>query len=1159
MKFDRPVGAAADVKELEYVCALHQTQDDENWMDGSIEPLDVVYFLRSRYGIYVDEDQVKKIIFKGLAGGDSEDDCLDMMEMAAVLIIPLLLKVSQKDAQTVKQRIDFQKQRDYNDYLKIREKMKALEPPNRIIADVLRNILKDSEFYDEVGTIVHPKITPAVVRKIFGVYDELELIVDDELVNDMVALASGGDASAVLDEEAFARALTNDVKLYDPENEVKLSTEFSDVFGTNSRNNKIRKERDEALESDVDINQVDTRQTLSQIDFTADNIRSTIHVILTWIILIGSYMVYIYERGGSLKACHMDPANFGCKIANSVTFWLQQMVLLITCGIVVGTSLSFGNGLLSDSVFGPLLGIAAVIIFVFLPLFIEIDLIFIVTQVIDDQLTVLTFRWINLISGVLMILLQIQNLIAICVSEETIAMNNLLATFLLGNNMKSAFRMKQAASIKVNKLVKNAYDLHEHNESDERKDIKKNLLGEKATRSTQETALLNYTKIVEKTEEYGGLFWGWKQYLTGDIQSEEGVWLHSRLIAGNAIQFTTTFVLFMGYIQLTSFLSSVVDTVDVMVSGIEGLEAYELCRPRFNSKNCYFPHPPTYIGAGFCRMDDLPTNCTSTDGPLIPVEQDGDAWLFQELCTEANNFFEASTYSQSMNYMESENPRCFDFLNKSLDEIVSVYIECKAYDLCQKANVELINGYDPCQRLYYPNCTAVVNEIDSKIIDEAQDTVNNINSTQAAECVDLLGLLVSKFLTTDFCTSFGLYRPQTPITAIATDGTCETIVSFCLTGEHELLPDNSTGSRTGKSSALCLLGIHPETHIPFNWRGCKDNPDVQPMLSYYDSVIRPTAETWLPEPWLIRVTFGVATTVATMAALSICFVYIPSAIHTILKFRSGAIPSLRDPYFINYRKSLHLSTFMIGAMFWGLLVSTVVLAVLVAGAVFVVLWPITQPFLGSLLATIIGIFSTLILKIVVCIYVGKLSFTGLYRKRPVLSNIFSLALECWHLALTVLSLIMRFVKFLITAGLYVGRIDRPILQKDLMVDLDSMPKAFRQDMLMAEAHHHPYLERLGIMYMMKLRYGDQFASTAGATWRLLFITSLMPWLRKHRIQDEKFDIHCDALHSHIKTVKEKIGNDDFEIIESKGTTGEEQIEVSPGKSVRSDVGYLQVE
>lgn len=528
---------------------------------------------------------------------------------------------------------------------------------------------------------------------------------------------------------------------------------------------------------------------------------------------------------------------------------------------MVGTSLSFGNGLLSESVFGPLLGIAAVIIFVFCPMFIVFDIKYIVTKVVGDSLAMLAFRWITFISGVLMILLQIQNLIALCVSEETIAKNSLLASFLLGNNMKSAFRMKQAASIKVNKLVKNAYDLHDQNEADERKDIKKNLLGEKATRSTQETALLNYTKIVEKTEEFGGLFWGWKQYLTGDIQSEEGVWLHSRLIAGNTVQFTTTFVLFMGFIQITVWLSSVVDTVDVMVSGLEGVEPYEFCRPRFNSKNCYFPHPPAYTGVGFCLMDDLPTSCTGTDGPLVPVERDGEAWLFQELCVQANNFFEASTYSQSLNYMEARNPQCFDFLNKSMDtirdlyesdDILAEYIDCKAYDVCKEAEFELINGYDPCQRLYYSTCNTTVNEIESTIIDGVQDLVNYFNSTQAAGCVDLLGQLVSQFLTTDFCASFGLYTPQTtsPILAATTNGTCETVVSFCFTGELELLFDDSTGSSTGTSSALCLLGVDPNTYVPFNWRGCNDNPDVQPMLSFYDSTIRSSVETWVPEPWL---------------------------------------------------------------------------------------------------------------------------------------------------------------------------------------------------------------------------------------------------------------------------------------------------------------------
>lgn len=39
LTFERPVGAAADSKELEYITALHQTTDDEDetYRDGSID------------------------------------------------------------------------------------------------------------------------------------------------------------------------------------------------------------------------------------------------------------------------------------------------------------------------------------------------------------------------------------------------------------------------------------------------------------------------------------------------------------------------------------------------------------------------------------------------------------------------------------------------------------------------------------------------------------------------------------------------------------------------------------------------------------------------------------------------------------------------------------------------------------------------------------------------------------------------------------------------------------------------------------------------------------------------------------------------------------------------------------------------------------------
>mmetsp|Transcript_4756 Transcript_4756/g.11243 ORF Transcript_4756/g.11243 Transcript_4756/m.11243 type:complete len:194 (-) Transcript_4756:499-1080(-) len=107
-----------------------------------------------------------------------------------------------------------------------------------------------------------------------------------------------------------------------------------------------------------------------------------------------------------------------------------------------------------------------------------------------------------------------------------------------------------------------------------------------------------------------------------------------------------------------------------------------------------------------------------------------------------------------------------------------------------------------------------------------------------------------------------------------------------------------------------------------------------------------------------------------------------------------------------------------------------------------------------------------------------------------------------HSALTAAFVLSRLVKFLLATGIYVGRIDRPVLAEGLALDVDSLPRVFRQNLLSAEAHRHPYMVQLGQMYLMKLRHKDNFGTKAGSIWRLLFVSALMPWLRKKRIQDD---------------------------------------------------------
>lgn len=100
-------------------------------------------------------------------------------------------------------------------------------------------------------------------------------------------------------------------------------------------------------------------------------------------------------------------------------------------------------------------------------------------------------------------------------------------------------------------------------------------------------------------------------------------------------------------------------------------------------------------------------------------------------------------------------------------------------------------------------------------------------------------------------------------------------------------------------------------------------------------------------------------------------------------------------------------------------------------------------------------------------------------------------------------MIIRAVKLIVVVMVNLGRFDRPILAKGVgdigPIALDNFPNIFAKDLLATDAHRHPYIERLGMMYLMKLKHGDKFARRTGSIWRLLFVFALMPYLRKNRI------------------------------------------------------------
>ena len=197
---------------------------------------------------------------------------------------------------------------------------------------------------------------------------------------------------------------------------------------------------------------------------------------------------------------------------------------------------------------------------------------------------------------------------------------------------------------------------------------------------------------------------------------------------------------------------------------------------------------------------------------------------------------------------------------------------------------------------------------------------------------------------------------------------------------------------------------------------------------------------------------------------------------------------------------------LFGSSFWGALFASFTLFILVATAVFVCVYHVTSPYVILLLAQLIGIMVTVICKVIILLSLRRVLFSGFYRKSPAFANCLLVVMECWNLALTVVSMLQRLIKLLLVSAFYVGRLDTPLLAKGVgnlgPIPLDDDPIQFRKDLLMHDAHRHPYMERLGVMYMLKLRYGDEFATRAGSAWRLIFVMALMPWLRRFRINEE---------------------------------------------------------
>ena len=142
-----------------------------------------------------------------------------------------------------------------------------------------------------------------------------------------------------------------------------------------------------------------------------------------------------------------------------------------------------------------------------------------------------------------------------------------------------------------------------------------------------------------------------------------------------------------------------------------------------------------------------------------------------------------------------------------------------------------------------------------------------------------------------------------------------------------------------------------------------------------------------------------------IAILANTLVFIPSYVCQCLKYRCGALARnpLHSRRFQNQKKMLWEASSLFGMVFWSTLVSGVLVAGVLGGALFLFIWSETSKYFLALLAAAIGITTTWILKVIVLQTLKNRTYSGFYRKNVGLANGVTIFIEVRNLVLFVCS------------------------------------------------------------------------------------------------------------------------------------------------------------
>ena len=204
---------------------------------------------------------------------------------------------------------------------------------------------------------------------------------------------------------------------------------------------------------------------------------------------------------------------------------------------------------------------ACITLFTIVPFSVEFETPFFQTVHKDNDRMFQALYYISLMLGCFLLTLQAYQLLSLIIPKKILAKQRFLARMFSPQSMLIESRIKQAASLKVKKMMGNATAIHQSDDSLTHRT--------KMVETSYGRALLNFNKNADVCEQAGGLWWTWSRMLNGTLYSEEGIFLNSQVMAGNAAQVIVCLVILVGGIAY--FVS---DTETEYANNDDGLNAF---------------------------------------------------------------------------------------------------------------------------------------------------------------------------------------------------------------------------------------------------------------------------------------------------------------------------------------------------------------------------------------------------------------------------------------------------------------------------------------------------------------------------------------------------------------------------------------------------------